>query len=358
MPWKRPTLPTLYKRVSADFSAHFLNGQALPPASVLSVLAKVWAGACHTLHGFLDWIFVQALPDTAENDNLLRWAAIWDVYPKEASFAKGHIALSGASGAVLPAGSYFYNPVNGQRYKALADSFLDSQGAAVCEVVALTSGPESNLEAGDLNLVAPQAGVKSKCQVLSPGIYGGTLAEDDNSLRDRMLLKIREPPHGGAKHDYVQWALQVPGVTRAWPYPLHLGLGTVGLTFLCDNATYPQAPLPDVETIARVQAHVDSLRPATALVEVFAPEAQEVIVSVALAPFSDAVCQAVQRELYDLWQREAAPGCKIPLTHIAEAISISAGEYDHRLLEPTHDVVCEPGVYPMLKVVFSGQLDG
>ena len=42
---------------------------------------------------------------------------------------------------------------------------------------------------------------------------GGTDTENDDDLRMRVLQRIRQPPQGGANHDYVRWALAVPGCT-------------------------------------------------------------------------------------------------------------------------------------------------
>jgi hypothetical protein len=59
-----------------------------------------------------------------------------------------------------------------------------------------------------------------------------------------------------------------------------------------------------------------------------------------LLPANFAVRTAVEEELKDLIRREAVPDTNVPLliSHIREAISIAAGEFDHRLLDPTADV--------------------
>ena len=59
-----------------------------------------------------------------------------------------------------------------------------------------------------------------------PGIAGGADEQSDLLLLQRVLARLRQPPHGGADFDYIRWALEVPGVTRAWVYPLELGAGT------------------------------------------------------------------------------------------------------------------------------------
>ena len=71
------------------------------------------------------------------------------------------------------------------------------------------------------------------------GLAAGSDAETDESLRARVLRRIQKPPQGGAGYDYVAWALEVPGVTRAWVYPAEMGLGTVTVRFVRDLEQVP-----------------------------------------------------------------------------------------------------------------------
>jgi uncharacterized phage protein gp47/JayE len=68
---------------------------------------------------------------------------------------------------------------------------------------------------------------------------------------------------GGDATDYVEWALAVPGVTRAWPFPQEMGIGTMTLRFMMDDLRAGNGgfPLPDdVDTVA---AYINSVRPVT-----------------------------------------------------------------------------------------------
>jgi uncharacterized phage protein gp47/JayE len=172
------------------------------------------------------------------------------------------------------------------------------------------------------------------------GITAGAEVESDDSLRSRLLTRIRETPHGGAYHDYLAWALEVPGVTRAWCYPQYLGLGTVGLAFVCDD----QADiLPDAEKIAEMRDYIEARRPVTAVVTVFAPIPVPLDLSIRITPNLATVAASVETELRDLIYREAEPGGTIYLSHIREAISLAVGEVDHELVSPIEDVVLENG---------------
>ena len=58
MAWERPSLSSLHERIARDFSGRLLDGSTLLRRSVLAVLAKVWAGACHMLHSVLAWLYL------------------------------------------------------------------------------------------------------------------------------------------------------------------------------------------------------------------------------------------------------------------------------------------------------------
>lgn len=59
--------------------------------------------------------------------------------------------------------------------------------------------------------------------------------ESDADLLARLLDRIRRPPAGGNKYDYIKWALEVDNVTTAHVEPLAQGPGTVDIVI---TATY------------------------------------------------------------------------------------------------------------------------
>lgn len=350
MSWERPTLQQLLERISHDFSGRLLDGGAVLSRSVISVIAKVWAGACHLMHGLLDWLYRQVFADTAEGAYLERWARVWGMSRKTASWAAGTVIYTGQPGAVIPADTLLQNQSTGLRYAVLADGRI-VYGAVSVDVEALDAGAGGNLAAGaSLTLVAPIAGVTSEGTVDADGITGGAEEEDDEALRARFIARLREPPRGGSKSDFVSWALEVPGVTRAWCYPLGMGIGTVSLTFVTDDAA--DGPIPSAEMVARVQAHIEPLRPA-ALKEwlAFAPEPLPITVRLTVIPDTVAIRAAVRSELADLIAREGEPGVTLYRSHIDEAISLVPGEVDHILHEPEGNIDVPEGYFPLLDAI-------
>lgn len=347
MPFSRPTLPELIERAYADIEAGLPGADARLRRSNLNVLAKAHAAGVHALYGYLGWMAEQLLVDTAGTVFLERHAAIWGVQRVPASFAAGPVAVTGTTGAVVPAGTVLQRS-DGARYTATADATLAS-GAAEVQVASLEAGSAGNALAGTQMVFAePVPGVLGTAVVAAGGLTQGADRETDEALRGRVLARIQQPPMGGAAADYVAWALQVPGVTRAWVYPLEGGPGTVTVRFVRDNdASF----IPDSAEVAAVQSYINTVKPVTAQVTVAAPVAAPLALTIALTPDTTAVRTAVQAELADLLRREARPGGTVLISRVREAISVSAGETNHVLSVPTADVTHDADEMPTLGVI-------
>ncbi|MBZ6456682.1 baseplate J/gp47 family protein [Pseudomonas fluorescens group sp.] len=204
-------------------------------------------------------------------------------------------------------------------------------------MAAVDAGVLGNADAGlTLKLIQPVEGVVNTFTVLAPGLTGGIAQESVESLRARIVRSYRVIPHGGSKDDYETWALEVPGVTRAWCRGNYLGPGTVGLFVMRDGDA---EPVPNPAQLAEVKAYIESLRPVTAELYVLAPVEVPLVYQIHAVPDTSAVRAAIQAQLVDLHEREAGLGETLLLTHIAEAISGSAGETDHQLISPAANVV-------------------
>jgi len=334
MPFSRPALPTLIARAEADIETRLPGADARLRRSNLNVLARVHSGAAHGLYGYLDWIARQVLPDTAESEMLERHASIWKVPRLAAAPAIGAVVFTGTNGATIPVGTPLLRS-DGAEYVTTAEGVV-AGGSVEVGVTASAVGQVGNAVAASvLNLEAPIAGVNSTATVTAGALTGGADIESDDSLRARLLARIQAPPHGGASHDYVAWALEVAGVTRAWCYPQELGLGTVTVRFVRDDDA---SPIPDAGEVAAVQAYIDALRPVTADLTVVAPVAVPLDFTISITPDTSAIRAAIEAELRDLLRRESEPGATILLSHIREAISLAAGENDHTLTVPAANV--------------------
>ena len=340
MPFNRPTLADLKHRIQADFVSRLELKGGILRRSVVGVLSTVLAGCSHLWNGHLDWLSKQINTVTMDEDYLLREAPIYGIYRKAAVPASGYVSFSGTDGVVVPAGTQMKRASDGAIYLTTSD------GLDTVPIIAEEAGAAGNAEAGaTLSLVTPIAGVVSSATVTAEGITGGSDIENVESLRARVIARKQQPPMGGNKSDYVAWALEVAGVTRAWAYKHWQGIGTVGVAFVRDNDT---PILPSAVEVLAVKAHIEEKRPVTADVFVFAPIAKEINFTVAIFPNTVTVRSAVISEMEAFFRRDGTPGGTIYLSRVSEAISSALSEVHHKIIAPTENVTSDPAQLPML----------
>lgn len=337
------TVTQLIARAQADIAARLPGTSPQARRSLLGILARMHADAVQGLYGYLDWQARQILPDTADTDWLERhalWRAGLTRVPAVA--ATGSATFSGTNGATIAAGTQLQD-AEGAIYTTDALATV-AAGTASAAVTAQTAGAASNLAAGTtLTLVSPVAGVQAQAVVAVGGLTGGADAETNERLLARLQAVLQTPPAGGALDDYVVWALAAhPDVTRAWAEENAMGAGTVTVRFMTDLAT--ANGIPDAGTVAAVQAYIDARRPAgLAGCYVVAPIADALAMTIKLAPNTSTVQAAAAAEIGDVLLREAEPGGTILISHLDEAISLTAGETDHLIVAPAADITHAAG---------------
>lgn len=340
MPFARPDLPTLIDRAIADIESRLPGADARLRRSNLNVLARTHAGATHGLYGLLIWAARQIMPDQSDEEILERQASLWLPGGRvPAAYAIGAITVTGTNGTAIEVGTVFKR-ADGKTYTSTAEVSIAGTTADV-PVVADETGQSGNAAAGTaLNLDSPIAGINAAGVVAAIGLTGGADIEDVESLRARVLARIRQTPHGGARHDYVAWAKEVPGVTRAWCYPLEMGDGTVTVRFVRDDDV---SAIPDGAEVTAMHDYLETKRPVAGELFVSAPVAMPINFTITISPATLAVKAAVEASLRDLLLREAVPqggdiDGTILLSHLREAISLAAGEADNSLISPIADV--------------------
>lgn len=329
MPFETPTLPVLVSRTQSDLASDALR------RSDAQVLSRALSGTAYGLYGYLDWIAEQILPDTADEETLERIANLRLSQPRKAAQpAEGTASFTAAGGRVVDVDTVMQSN-DGRAYR-VTESVTTVAGINTAKLEAVDAGTLGNIEAGMvLTLIQPVEGLVSTFTVLAPGLIGGIAQESVESLRARVVRSYRVIPHGGSADDYETWALEVPGVTRAWYRRNFLGPGTVGLFVMRDDDANP---IPDPAQLAEVKAYIEPLRPVTAELYVLPPVQVPVVYQIRLTPDTSAVRAAVSVQLQDLHSREAGLGDKLLISHIRESISSATGETDHELVAPTADV--------------------
>jgi uncharacterized phage protein gp47/JayE len=335
MSFARQSLDQLVDQAMTDIDGELTGADARLAVSNLNVLSIVLAGMADGLHGHLDWLAFQVIWDSARNEYLERWAGMFGVWRKPAACAIGVATITGNTGTVILEGTRLQR-ADGALYETTAEATI-ADGTAALALSAVEPGLAGNAAAGvKLASVEPIAGARSPAEVAVGGISAGTDIETIPSLLARFLARLREPPHGGAAHDWRAWTLEVEGATRAWVYPGERGLGTVTIRFVMDGKA--DTIIPSAIEIALVAAHLDEVRPVTAEPVIEAPVAAPLSLTIALSPDTAATRAAVQAEVAAFVARESEPGATIYLSRLSEAISGAIGETRHRLVSPIADV--------------------
>lgn len=351
MPWTIPFLRDRRKQVRDDIAAHAPGADGLVPNAPERVLGDAMASLAHDNDRHLGWVARMMMPDTAEGAFADRWAGVW--LPngrKPASYAGGTITVTGAPGSAVPTNT------------ALAATGIDADGnqvtiglavtvgvtlvsaSAEVAVEATTAGAAGNLETGTpVRFLLVPPGIDGGAEVAGAGLSGGADIEPDDALVARYVDVIQNPPHGGNRNDYEQWALEVPGVTRAWAAQ-DMGIGTISIRVMLDEVRAGDGGFPTSGDLALVEAHIDAKRPVTVADRfVVAPIAHALNLTITdLANDTPEVRANIRTELEEMLRLRAAPGHTIYASWIVEAISAATGE-DHHDADIANEVPASGG---------------
>jgi uncharacterized phage protein gp47/JayE len=344
MSWPIPAPADISDRYSSALELAFAvdddgNPQAIDARSsnsVLGVMARE-----HGMDGYEQYLFQanqakELFPDTAVME-LARHGKIWGVPRVQAQFGIGPVTFTGAPGTQIPAETRIYT---GSTYWDVDATVEIASGATTvsAQVTAEGAGAAGNLPAGTvLSLLSPIGGLTAQTAVVGiGGIQGGADIQTLDAWRAAILAKIRQPPAGGNKNDYTNWA-KTAGAAFVGVQPLWVGPGSVGIIIVMPG---PRAPTSD--EIAAVQAYINTYCPVTAepnayvLGGVLTP----VPMQIALNPDSAAARIAVQAAVDLFYQSDpfaAAVEGTVYRSRLSDAISSVAGETSHTIFLPNVD---------------------
>jgi uncharacterized phage protein gp47/JayE len=326
MAFEKPTLPQLRSRIIADIELG--TGKAASSrGDIYYPIAMAHAGACYGLHGHLDYNRDQLFDDSSDDEHLLLRAAEYGIYQIAAFRAEGTADITGVNGSVIPVETLFQR--DDLFWRVTAEATI-SDGSATLNLRAVLPGLSGNLEAGtQLSILATLVGVDTEATVVS--MAGGADAEAVSRVRERLADRRKNPPMGGAPHDYVAWAQTAHvDVTRAWCFNNENGPGTVVVRFVTDGLA---SPIPEAGLMTIVYNYIDAVRPAGmagfAVGELVAKPVD--IEFQSLDPDTAATRSAVTAELDDMIRRTVEPGGTLRISKIREAISTASGEEDYEI---------------------------
>lgn len=321
MTWSTPSLSTV-RTNNRDYIISKL-GVPLIPNDYPRVLADANAGNAHLALQYLDWQALQLLPDTAEQQFLDKWANLFlknsdgSKGRKSATYASGTGSINGTiNNVILPQGTLFTAQVGSDTlsFQTTTQTTIGTSPTTF-PIRAMQSGSESNLDPGSvLTIAAAIPGIDGSSAV-SVLITNGNNAETDDELRARVLARLQQPPMGGDANDYVAWALQVPGVTRAWCSPQEMGIGTVTVRFMMDDlraSDYPATNgFPLSSDVDLVTAYIQAQRPVCAS-DVFVEAPIPELINFTVRGFEGTASQsAIQASVSAMLLKKAAPAFAI-----------------------------------------------
>lgn len=335
MSFARDTLQQLITKAQDDFASRVPGADARLPVNMINALSIMHAGGIHALNAKLEWAVRQIFPELADAEFVERYAARYDLYRLAPQFAIGDVVFTGSNGSTIPNATQLQTAA-GKKYETTAEGTI-AAGTAIVPIKAIDAGGAGNLVAGTtLSLLSPEAGINTQCTVDAGGITGGAEIEAIAALLERVAFREKNPPQGGAAHDYIAWARAAhQSVTRVWVYPQELGDNTVVVRIVTDNESSLTATAP---VITSVSDYIEARRPTNAIVTVTSPTEVPVDFTIALEPNTTEVQTAVTAELKDLFRRVARPQGIVPISQLNEAISIAIGETDHTMSVPASNV--------------------
>ncbi|WP_442601737.1 baseplate J/gp47 family protein [Paenibacillus sp. KN14-4R] len=182
--------------------------------------------------------------DTASGEYLDRRAHDYGIVRKSATKARRKGLFYGNNEAPIdvPLGSRF--SIEKLNF-VVVDRIAGGQFTLECEV----AGAIGNTVFGPM-LPIDYIGGLAKVE-LTDILKPGDNEETDEALRERYYLRVRSPSTSGNVADYINWALEVPGVGGVRVIPLWSGGGTVKVVIV-DNEKKPAAE----ELVQKVQTYI------------------------------------------------------------------------------------------------------
>jgi len=167
------------------------------------------------------------MPDTAEGDDLLRWARLRGIGPRPAGVSSGGVYLSATidDPIAIPEGAQLIDG-DGLTYRVVTGAaYRDGE---IVPIESVETGDEVNLEAGvKLRWTAPPEFVQPTAEVIVGGLTGGTPVETEDGFRARLLDLMANPPNGVNSASFNLAAEKSsPAVQKAFFYPAANGPST------------------------------------------------------------------------------------------------------------------------------------
>ncbi|MCK5611173.1 baseplate J/gp47 family protein [Candidatus Pacearchaeota archaeon] len=304
-----PTTEEINDRIISDIESKTSQSTPLFFKAFNRVLAFALSGVFTILYKFGQWAIRQIFTITQDGDSLELKGDQYDIARKVATSAELTAGFTGDNGTTIPSGQQFRGDSNGLLYTLQTTEEIVG-GTASGAVLCLTSGEAGNLINGsNLTILQPIAGLDNQATISATVTEG----EDQESIEDyraRISEREKTPPQGGSLVDYILWAKEVPGITRAFAWGHRevpaIAEGHVTIYPLNDDEA---SRIPSSAKLTEVQEYIDDpTRAPMQVVIIHVPAMDEKVIDIdvtALDPDTAAIRNAFAENVEEyLLERE------------------------------------------------------
>lgn len=340
------TLDEIYEELKGDVQSR--TGLALNDGGDMAIRLRAFAYQIFSLTVQQEYVRRQMFPQTAEGEHLDYHAQMRGLERKSAVRAKGKLRFSideAVGNDLAVAAGTSCMTAAGTEFVTTQDTVI-AAGELFCETgaEAKEAGSQGNVPAGSVcyMMLAP----KGVASCTNPAAFsGGADAEDDASLRERVISAYRTLPNGANRAYYEKTALSCDGVAGVVVLPKNRGRGTVDVIISSGSG------MPSDELVQAVADRLDADREICVDIDVSAPESITVDVSVQVLPaagytFGDVSARvgAAVREYFS----GGLLGEDLLAAAVANVIYSVEGVKNYKLVSPADDVPAGAGGLPVL----------
>lgn len=292
------------------------------------------------LYRDMDGLILDLFPQTTRQEVLMeRFLDTVGLVRKEATKATGEVVVTVVGTVLIPAGTLFSTAVlanSDERpifFQATQDVVVTGQGTVPVEAV--EGGRIGNVFSNTVTMVqSPLTGVIS---VTNPKAFsGGADIESLEEMRARYIDAVRNPRPYGRPQDYVNWAKAVSGVGGAYVFPQWRGLGTVKVV-----VTDPESGPVSQSVLNAVAEALEERKVAGIEVSVFTVTTRNIDLTISITIRPGTSLQEVRQAVIDnlnAYLVEVGVGGTVRLSGLSNAVFVTDGVEDYRILQPTGNI--------------------
>ena len=298
-----------------------------------------------------DWVLDQSFPQTAQGEYLDYHAQTRGITRAAATKASGVLQFSApsavSSDCAIEAGTIVMT-AGGVKFETTERAVIEAgESSVTASAQAVETSASGNAAAGQIRFLSALPAGVTGCT--NPEAFtGGSDAEDDESLRERIMESYKRLPNGANAAFYEREAMNFPTVAAAKAVGRARGIGTVDVYV----ATHSGAPSD--ELLDEIAEALERKREIAVDVEVLAPTetAVNVTAEVSVADGYDfeEVCEEVERALGAYFTGERL-GEDILCAKLGAILYSVEGVTNCHLLAPTEDTAGSTTHLPVLGTV-------